>query len=152
MPISAKYGAAIGVRIAAIYIDITMVECGQLLQRRLRILFVDRVNLLPFALGNGNGFHCRDGFRARIYMSGSGFARFHPYGCTSFYPPRTPPAPHAPLRWRIALSFGCRLTSASDFLIGLNLLLLFILQEESDAVSAALTNWALAVVALFCNE
>ena len=66
MPISAKYGTVIGVRIAAIYIDITMVECGQLLQRRLRILFVDRVNLLPFALGKGDGFHCRDAFRTPI--------------------------------------------------------------------------------------
>ena len=27
-------------------------------------------------------------------MPDSGFARFHPYSCTSFYPPRTPPAPH----------------------------------------------------------
>jgi len=54
--------------------------------------------------------------------------------------------------WLIALSSGCRLTSASDFLIGLNLRLLLILQEESDAASAALTNWALAVVALFRNK
>ena len=66
MPISAKYGAAIGVRIAAIYTDIAMVECGQLLQRRLRVGLVNRVNLLPFGLCDGNGLHGGYAFRTRI--------------------------------------------------------------------------------------
>lgn len=66
MPISAKYGAAIGVRIAAIYTDIAMVECGQLLQRRLRVGLVNRVNLLPFGLRDGNSLYGGYAFRVRI--------------------------------------------------------------------------------------
>ena len=38
---------------------------GQLRQRRLRILFVDRVNLLPFGLCDGNGLYGGYAFRTR---------------------------------------------------------------------------------------
>ena len=66
-------------------------------------------------------------------MPDSGFARFHPYGCTSFYPPKTLQAPHAPLHWRIGLSSCCRQSSgfARPFWVRLGSLLIWLLGSSS---------------------